>query len=151
MANKSYKVQQERRVQEVSNIKKIRDYFNVCPLLDEDARINVDYWGNEPIEYTIYSEPSQTIVKQYVDGGSIRQYQFTFIIYANYSADLGQQLDNTGFLEDFSDWIEENNKKGILPAIEGAYTLEALGNGFPVAAEDKTIQFQIPLRVLYRR
>ena len=62
----------------MTKIEAIRKYFDKCPLLDENARINVDYIGNEAVEYAIYSEPINPIYKEYVDGGKIKQFGFTF-------------------------------------------------------------------------
>ena len=131
-------------------IEKVRDYFDRCPLLDEKARIHVDYIGVEAIEYGIYSEPIEPWYKKYVDGGGIRQYGFTFTTINYYSPELMQQLDNSGFYEAFVRWVEENNEKGVLPDVEGAIRIEVLTNGFLLDAQTDRAKYQIQLKLLYR-
>lgn len=134
----------------MKKIEAIREYFNKCPVLDEDARINIDYIGNEVVEYAIYSEPINPIYKKYVDGGTIKQFGFTFTTINFYSAKLLQQLDNSNFFEDFQKWIEENNKNNILPLVKGAIRIEILTNGFLLDAEADKAKYQIQLKLIYK-
>ena len=131
-------------------IEAIREYFNGCDLLDEDARINVDYIGDEVVEYAIYSEPINPIYKEYVDGGKIKQFGFTFTTVNYYSAELLQQLENSNFFEDFQNWIEENNKNSILPKVKGAIRIEILSNGFLLDANAEQAKYQIQLKLIYK-
>ena len=62
----------------------IRSYFDKCPLLDSNARINIDYMGGNAIEYGIYSEPINPIYKKYADGGTVKQFGFTFTTLSYY-------------------------------------------------------------------
>lgn len=130
-------------------IEAIRQYFMDCPLLDADARINVNYIGVEPLEYIIYSDPMDPIYKRYSDGGVIKQYGFTFATLNYHSPEVIQQLENSGFYEDFSRWIEENNEKGVLPEVDGAQRIEVLTNGYLLNAEADRGQYQIQLKLLY--
>lgn len=134
----------------MTKIEAIREYFNKCPVLDDEARINIDYIGNEVIEYAIYSEPISPIYKEYVDGGTIKQFGFTFTTINFYSAELLQQLENSSFFEDFQAWIEENNKNHNLPLVKGAIRIEILTNGFLLDAEADKAKYQIQLKLIYK-
>lgn len=134
----------------MTKIEAIREYFNKCPVLDDEARINIDYIGNEVIEYAIYSEPISPIYKEYVDGGTIKQFGFTFTTINFYSAELLQQLENSSFFEDFQAWIEENNKNNNLPLVKGAIRIEILTNGFLLDAEADKAKYQIQLKLIYK-
>ena len=131
-------------------IEAIREYFNSCDLLDEDARINVDYIGDEVVEYAIYSEPIEPFYKKYIDGGGLKQFGFTFTTVNYYSAELLQQLENSNFFEDFQNWIEENNKNNILPKVKGAIRIEILSNGFLLDANAEQAKYQIQLKLIYK-
>lgn len=133
----------------MTKIEAIRSYFDVCPLLDTNARINIDYIGTEAIEYAIYSDPIDPVYKKYVDGGVIKQFGFTFTTLAYYSAELIQQLENSGFYEEFQKWIESNNEKGVLPDVEGALRIEILTNGYLIDAEADMARYQIQLKLIY--
>lgn len=133
----------------MKQIKAIRSYFDKCPLLDSEARINIDYIGTDAIEYAIYSEPIDPIYKKYVDGGMIKQFGFTFTTLNYYSAELMQQLENSGFYEEFQRWIEDNNEKGVLPDVHGALKIEILTNGYLIDAEIDQARYQIQLKLIY--
>lgn len=134
----------------MTKIEAIREYFNKCPVLDEEARINVDYIGDEVVEYAIYSEPINPIYKEYVDGGKIKQFGFTFTTINYYSAELLQQLENSSFFEDFQAWIEENNQNNNLPLVKGAIRIEILTNGFLLDADADKAKYQIQLKLIYK-
>lgn len=134
----------------MKKIEAIRNYFNTCPLLDEEARISIDYVGSEAIEYSIYSNPVTPIIKRYVDGGKLKQYGFVFSTLNYYSAELAQQLENSGFFEDFEEWIENNNENEVLPEVEGAIKVEILTQGYLMNQEADTASYQIQLRLIYK-
>ena len=60
-----------------------------------------------------------------------------------------QNMLNTEFYEDFSNWIEENNFNGILPNIEGIETIECLSTGYAYQTGIDTARYQIQLRITY--
>ena len=106
--------------QEKSRIEAIRDYFMACPLLKE-GRLNIDYLGEDPVEYSIDSMlVSNPIVKQYMDG-----------------------------YEKLADWIEEQNSNDNLPDIPGAQRIEVMAPGYMYDATQTTAVYQIQCRVLY--
>lgn len=133
-------------------INKIRNYFIGCPLIDELARINVDYLGVDEAQYTIDAVPTSTTIKQYVDGGKLKQYVFVFASREYYGADTLQNLENSGFYEKFSDWIEEQNEIGNLPLLEDgkkATGIEVLTSGYLFDSTEDKARYQIQLRLTY--
>lgn len=133
-------------------INKIRKYFLKCPLIDEFARINVDYLGVGPVEYTIDSVPSDEIIKKYVDGGALKQYVFVFGSREYYGADTLHNMENSGFYERFSDWIEIESDKGNLPLLEGnkkSVEMEVLTSGYLFDASEDNARYQIQIRLIY--
>ena len=62
----------------MSIIQAIRDYIAACPLLHEGAIVGVDRLGAQGVAYTIDTTPCEPVVRQYVDGGSMRQFLFVF-------------------------------------------------------------------------
>lgn len=133
-------------------IEKIRDYFLDCPLLDELARLNVDYLGVDPTQYTIDSVPTTSIVKSYVDGGALKQYVFVFGSREYYGADVLQNLENSGFYERFSSWIEEQNELSNLPKLSNGRNsekLEVLTSGYLFDASEDNARYQLQCRLIY--
>ena len=130
-------------------ISKLRQYFFDLGIIDENCNINVDFLSNKPIEYVIEPIPAEPIVKQYSDGSTIRQFVFQFGSREYYGADVIQNMRNTEFYEDFSALIEDNNKKGVLPKIDGIQSIECLNNG--TINEDNTdnAKYVIQMRITY--
>ena len=130
-------------------VSKIRQYFFDLGIIDENSNINVDFLSNEPIEYVIEPIPIEPILRQYADGSSLRQFVFQFGSREYFGADVIQNMKNTEFYEDFSELIEDNNRKGVLPKINGIQSIECLNNG--TINEDNTdnAKYVIQMRITY--
>ena len=130
-------------------VSEIRKYFFDLGIIDENSNINVDFLSNKPIEYVIEPVPVEPIFKQYTDGSTLRQFVFQFGSREFYGADVIQNMRNTKFYEDFSTLIENNNKKGVLPNIDGIQSIECLNNG--TINEDNTdnAKYVIQMRITY--
>ena len=130
-------------------ISKIRQYFFDLGIIDENSNINVDFLSNKPIEYVIEPIPVEPIIKPYKDGGSLRQFVFQFGSREYFGADVVQNMANTEFYEEFSALIEDNNRKGVLPKIDGIQSIECLNNG--TINEDNTdnAKYVIQMRITY--
>ena len=130
-------------------IDKLRTYFFDLGIIDGNSNINVDFLSNEPIQYVIEPIPAEPIIKAYKDGGSLRQFVFQFGSREYFGADVIQNMANTEFYEDFSALIEDNNKKGVLPKINGIQSIECLNNG--TINEDNTdnAKYVIQMRITY--
>jgi hypothetical protein len=134
-------------------IESIREYFDKCPLLKADAKLNLDYLGLEEVEYGIYSEPVNPLIKRYVDGDELKQHTFIFAVKNLMSDSYITQLENISFFDKFIQWIEENNKQRNLPKLEGkrqAQRLEILTNGYLIAQDEGKAQYQIQMRLIYK-
>lgn len=130
-------------------INKLRNYFFELGIIDGNSNINVDFLSNEPIQYVIEPIPVEPIIKAYKDGGSLRQFVFQFGSREYFGADVIQNMANTEFYEDFSALIEDNNRKGVLPKIDGIQSIECLSNG--TINEDNTdnAKYVIQMRITY--
>lgn len=134
-------------------IESIREYFDSCPLLKADAKLNLDYLGLEDAEYGIYSEPVNPIIKKYVDGDELKQHTFVFAVKNLMSDSYITQLENISFFDRFIQWVEQNNKQRKLPQLEGkrqAQRLEILTNGYLIAQDEGKAQYQIQMRLIYK-
>ena len=128
----------------------VREWFRACPLLRQDTAFQVDMLGADPIEYEIAPLSCNPVVKKYVDGSSIRQFQFAFASREVY--DEQQNMQNTAFYEQLQDWLEEQADIGNLPALgEGkkARDLQILSSGYVYDTGDSTAIYQMELSLLY--
>lgn len=134
----------------MSIIKSIREYIMKFPELKE-GKLNVDFLGSEPIEYTVEAVPCDPIFKRYTDGGSVKQFLFIFASRDFFSSDVNQCIENIDFYEKFADWIEQNNKSSILPKLEKkeAVAIEVLTQGYAYDLDETAARYQIQLRLIY--
>lgn len=131
-------------------IEKIREYFlkNVT-LAEEFNNILADFLEENATTYTIEPIPTEYILKQYADGGSLRQFVFQFGSREFYDNSLTQNIENLNFYEKMQEEIENNNSKKILPDIEGIQTIECLNNGTIQDIESGTAKYSIQMRITY--
>lgn len=135
-----------------STIASVREYMMTCPFLDEFARINIDYLGAEPTQYTIDTIPTDPIVKRYTNGDSIRQLVFVFASREYYGAEVLENMANSDFYEKLADWLEQQSRQKNLPMMaEGkkARTIGALTSGYAFATDAHTAQYQIQCKLTY--
>lgn len=135
----------------------VREYILTCPFLDKLANLGVNFLDSDSSSYSIEEVPSKTIIEgPYVDGSSKRQFVFVFASNFNYSEELEQQLKNSGFYEDFSDWIEENNERGVFPSLKEGLTPESIEVGssgylYGIVNGMKKARYQIQLKLIYEK
>ena len=137
-------------MKEKSIISAIREYFEEQNIL-KNKKVNIDFIKNNTNEYIIEPVPIEPIYKPYVDGKAIRQYVFQFSSLNYLTSEVINNLLNSEFYENFSKIIEENNKKGILPKIEGIQSIECLNIGTIENEEQNKAKYSIQMRILYYR
>lgn len=137
-------------------IDNIRKFVLTCPLLNEsndgEIRLNVNYLGDDATTYSLEEIPTEPILKKYIDGSSIRQYQFTFCSREAYGQDTIQNIANSSFYEDFANWIDEQNSNKNLPLLDKKMTsksIEVLTNGYALQVDENMARYQIDLNLKY--
>lgn len=130
----------------------LRDYIKKCPCLEKfnnAVRVNVNYLAADTTTYTIEEVPTEPILKKYLDGSSKRQYNFIFASREPYSSDVLQNIANSGFYEEFVNWIEKNQELPVLGDNLEALKVEVLTSAYVIAVTEDTARFQIQARLVY--
>ena len=135
-------------------IEAVRDYLLTCPLLEELARINVDFLPEDASTYSIESVPTQTIISTDIDGSTTRQFVFVFASRLLYTDELRNNIENSGFYEAFEEWLETNSDNGVFPELAKGLTptkIEAMSSGylFDIAGDFTMARYQIQCRLIY--
>ena len=131
---------------EKSKIELIRDIIQTCPYL-KNGKVNVDYIKDKAQSYSIDETASTTILARFADGGSRNQILFDFSIQASFSA--LENIKNSRFCDDFTEWIKEQDNKGNLPKIDGICWIKCTGRGTILQTTDSTAIYVIPMQVVY--
>ena len=104
-----------------SVIAALRQYFMSCPYL-RDGEFNIDYLPDSR-SYSLDPIPAEPVYKEYVDGGKIYQFQYSFTSKEAYDGDARTMIDNSFFYQNLADWVERQDDEGILPMLEAvSYT-----------------------------
>lgn len=129
-----------------SKMELIKEFIESCPYLNK-GKVNVDYIKNKPLSYSIDETPIDPVLQNFSDGGRRLQIQFDFSVQANFSA--LENIKNSKFCDDFTDWIYEQNKQENLPKIDGAVWIKCLGRGTILQTTETTAIYVIPMQLAY--
>jgi len=138
----------------MSIISALKAYILTYTGLKTDAPVWVDYIGSNPTEYAIIPLPGSKIIEQYITGGSLREYPFAFQS-AEFTADELGRLENSGFFETFSDWLESQTNAGVLPTLgakQTAVEIEATSWAYLYEqGNSETGIYQVQCRLIYEQ
>ena len=133
----------------------LRTFIRTCPALrkyNNAVKVNIDYLADTPTTYSIEEVPTDITIQKYVNGSSKRQFVFVFASREDYSEDVIDNINNSGFYEDFSNWLEEQTKVANLPSIgngKEVLKIEAITNGYAFKTDVKTARYQVQCRLVY--
>ena len=136
-----------------TRISKLRTYlFSIIDTLttDKSYQINANMLDNDINNYSLDKIPTSSTVEKWVNGVEIHRDVYSFRSRMAYSQDTINNLLNIGFFEKFESIIKSNNKKGILPEINGIQNIECLNCGTMNSADTNTAEFDIQLQITYR-
>lgn len=87
----------------------IRTYLKECTCFDDLKEMGIDFLSNDANVASIDRTPIQPLKNEKISGTKLKQASFTLKVKLNHSDELKQQIENSDFLEDFEDWLEEQN------------------------------------------
>ncbi len=142
---------------EANNTAALRDWLRTCPAILNSARFGVDFAGNSPTEYTIYSSP--TTLQSYTDicgdvyFRPIQELNFILSSMRPLSSDTLENLSNLGFFNEVIEWVyKQNIVKNFPEIVEGTViSIMPTLSPFLIDAAANVGRYQIQLNVKYRR
>jgi hypothetical protein len=138
----------------MSVLSAIKTYLATYTGLKTGAPLWVDYLGSDPTQYAVVPLAGGKIVEEYIDGGSLREYPFAFQSMES-TADELARLENNGFYELLSDWLDAQTAAGTLPVLGTGKTTELIeattwGYLFEQGVSDTGI-YQVNCRLVYHQ
>lgn len=136
-------------------IDSIKDYIKQCKLFENIESINIDYQDKEPDNYSINTIPENRLINEDVIGNKYMQFSFTLTSRVYTATDL-DRIQNLHFLDDFAEWIYEQNEIGNLPILpkdnQIATEIIVTSNAY-LYSNDPEIQngvYQMQLKLYYK-
>lgn len=127
-------------------IEKIRDYISTCPYLIEYTELLVNYLAPNSATYSVNEgQGYDPIVDTYTNGNKEMQFVFTLDSRLVWNENLENNIKNSKFFENFSNWLENNDDNGIFPNVNGIIpeTIRATSNGFIYATDSNEAIYRI--------
>lgn len=131
--------------QEKGKMEKIKEFIEKCPLL-KGGKVNVDYLKAKLYSYSIDETPTTTIIQKFADGGCKKRINFDFSVQAPFNA--LENIKNSKFCDDYTQWFEEQNRNYNLPDIEGAEEI-GCNRGTILQTTETTAIYVIPSYLIY--
>ena len=121
-------------------------------MIDDNDRFCVNYLDAEPVSFCIEETPNSPVVQRYMDGATIRETAVVLAATQDYSPDTLSQIANSGFWEDFSDWVEEQNRRRNYPTMKTGQTpqkIEITTTHYLYGATENTARYQVQMKLTY--
>lgn len=132
----------------------VRDYIaNLDCIATYDSIVNMNFLDNEEDSFSIEELATEPIERRFIDGSTIRRYDFVFCSREPYSVEVMQNIDNSNFYELLTNEIEEKNNNGILPIMDidkyEPLSISVTSNSYLAVTEENTAMYQINMRFRY--
>lgn len=112
-------------------------------------QINADMLSADANNYSLDKIPLASKVETWINGTKTYRDVYSFRSRCMYSQDAINNLKNIGFFEIFENVIETNNRKKVLPDIQGIDSIECLNCGSMNDADTNTAEFEIQIQIKY--
>lgn len=129
----------------------VRNWLKQYPGLD--GRLDVDFLDVDAETYSIDTIPCEEVLKRYLDGSTVKQFQFAISSRRYYEQNIKQNLSNLKFFEDLTEWVEMQVKARNLPKMDKGRTAQKMvvtSTAYPFdVSEDGKARYQMQMRFEY--
>ena len=136
-------------------VKAVQEWLKTCPEVDsqqgENVAFHIDYLPEDTTQFSIEDSPGDPVLQEFFSGRR-KAKNYVLASRMEYSESIAQQAANSGFWDDFADWIEAQSDAHNLPDLGEGRTAERVAvtnSGYIVTSEDGTCRFQIQIRLEY--
>ena len=141
----------------MSKIQKFREFISTCPLMDSFAEIHID-WTNSEAGSIGIMPAGESVVRRDEDicGNVILHKQYNVALYAtDFTINDVVRLETSGWLEDFTEWVEEKSAKHLIPVLgdnpDTEYMTAQNGMLFELSDNGRTGRYQIQIQCFYEK
>lgn len=117
------------------------------------GRLDVDFLPEDVETYSVDTIPCEEIIKRYLDGSTVKQFQFAVSSRRFYEQNIKENLSNLQFFEDLTAWVEKQTRARNLPVMDKGRTAQKIivtSSAYPfIVSEDGKARYQIQMRLEY--
>lgn len=142
----------------MSRTEKVRAFIAGCPFIDTLSKgVRIDWLSSEEEDYGIMPMGESIIRRSEDICGNVEVIkQYNYCLYARrFTVDDIIRLENSGFLEDFSDWIDEKEQDRDFPFLgdepEEEHITAQNGMLFAMTPDGRTGRYQIQINHIYKK
>lgn len=129
----------------------VRAWLRTYPGLK--GRLDVDFLDDEADTYSVDTIPCEEVLRRYMDGSTVKQFQFAVSSRRFYDQNITQNLSNLEFFEGLTDWVEWKAILRDLPEMDKDRTAQKIvvtSTAYPfVISEDGKARYQLQMRLEY--
>lgn len=129
----------------------VRAWLRTYPGLD--GRLDVDFLDDAADTYSVDTIPCEEVIKRYMDGSTMKQFQFAVSSRRFYDQNITQNLGNLEFFEGLTAWVEQKAQARDLPEMDGnrvAQKIIVTSTAYPfIVSEDGKARYQLQMRLEY--
>lgn len=117
-------------------------------------KLNVDFLPPESNGYSVDVMPVESVIMRYLDGSSVRQFDFVIAMRGFWGEDVRLQMENLGFFERLAEWLEQKSLAGELPDLGAGRVcrkVEVSASGYVFAPEESLARYQMQCKLVYRQ
>ena len=133
----------------------MRAWLRGCPAVQRARRFGADYLAEEE-SYSLDVTPTALKYRENILGEMVlrekQEQNFVFASRDPYSADVKQNLENLGAMQDVTAWIIQQNNARDFPDWEGGEVVAIVPTltAYPIAMGSAFARYQIQIKVTYR-
>ena len=137
-------------------INSLRDWLSNCEYFNSIKKLGVDFLSQNANTASIDKTPSAKTLETYVNGDSKCQLTFVLRAWFPYSDEARQNIENSEFLENLSDWVDEQTANENLPILSPNKTclsIEVTTTDYLINVADNGLKgcYQLQLKMIYRK
>lgn len=129
----------------------VRAWLRTYPGLD--GRLDVDFLDEAADTYSVDTIPCEEVVKRYLDGSTVKQFQFAVSSRRFYDQNIAQNLGNLEFFEGLTSWVEQKARAREFPEMDSNRTAQKIvvtSTAYPfIVSEDGKARYQLQMRLEY--
>ncbi len=131
-----------------SMLEAVRLWLMSCPEIAGD-RIGVDYLASEADSWAIAASSVQPVVKKYINGSYIGQFEFVVASRRPFGDELMGNAENIKICEKLAEWLTTAKTLPDFGGDKDVQKCELVHSGYISSANAKTARYEIRARIIY--